>query len=393
MPKILSFFSGAGFLDLGFEFAGFEVIFSNEYHEPFSRAYRHSREKLHLALPRQTASSITEFASDLSKSRDLASLVKSSKRGGELVGFIGGPPCPDFSVGGRNRGRHGENGKLSLAYVQLICEHKPDFFLFENVKGLWRTKMHRAFFEELKVLLWNAGYRTSERLINSIEFGVPQDRDRIILLGFRDSVDSARSFVMGGLSEFFPWEMHALYPSRRAFSIDWPTTKPFYENDDLPKPAHLPSQLTVEHWFQANAVEEHSNAEHCFKPRAGLARFKTVQEGDDSRKSYKRLHRWRYSPTACYGNNEVHLHPYKARRISVAEALAIQSAPPGFELPSTMTLSDMFKTVGNGVPVKAAHALACTIKSFIEGSNAKNYPSGDRARNQPFAEESGLHIH
>jgi len=280
-----------------------------------------------------------------------------------------------------------------LAFVELICQHKPDFFLFENVKGLWRTKMHRAFFEELKVMLWNAGYRTSERLINSIEFGVPQDRDRIILVGFRETVDSARSYAMGGLSEFFPWEMHASYPGCRVFGIDWPTTKPFCEDDDLPKPGHLPSQLTVEHWFRTNDVEAHPNSVHCFKPRAGLARFKTVLEGDDSKKSYKRLHRWRYSPTACYGNNEVHLHPYKARRISVAEALAIQSAPPGFELPPTMTLSDMFKTVGNGVPVKAAYALACTIKSFIEGANAKNHSSGDSTRHQSIAEESSLHVY
>ena len=65
------------------------------------------------------------------------------------------------------------------------------------------------------------------------------------------------------------------------------------------------------------------------------------------------MHRWRYSPTAAYGNNEVHIHPYKPRRISVAEALAIQSLPAIFELPETMTLSDMFKSIGNGVPFLA----------------------------------------
>src|SRR5207245_5072517 len=98
-------------------------------------------------------------------------------------------------------------------------------------------------------------------------------------------------------------------------------------------PKDIPLDLTVEQWFRQNSVSEHPNAEHCFKPRAGLARFEAVEEGDDSRKSFKRLHRWRYSPTACYGNNEVHLHPYEARRISVAEALAIQSLPKEFELP------------------------------------------------------------
>ena len=90
-----------------------------------------------------------------------------------------------------------------------------------------------------------------------------------------------------------------------------------------------------------------------------------ISEGDDGKKSYKRLHRWRYSPTAAYGNNEVHLHPFKPRRLTVAEALAIQSLPANFELPSTMTLSNMFKTIGNGVPYLAALGLAKSILNHI----------------------------
>ena len=94
--------------------------------------------------------------------------------------------------------------------------------------------------------------------------------------------------------------------------------------------------------------------------------MKIIAEGDDRKKSYKRLHRWRYSPTAAYGNNEVHLHPYKARRLSVAEALAIQSLPKEFQLPSEMSLTDKFKTVGNGVPYLLAYEVAKTIKEFLE---------------------------
>ena len=96
--------------------------------------------------------------------------------------------------------------------------------------------------------------------------------------------------------------------------------------------------------------------------------FSVIDEGDDLKKSYKRLHRWRYSPTAAYGNNEVHLHPYKARRISAAEALAIQSLPKDFVIPENTTLTDMFKTIGNGVPYLAARGLAQTIFDFIYNS-------------------------
>ena len=92
----------------------------------------------------------------------------------------------------------------------------------------------------------------------------------------------------------------------------------------------------------------------------------SIAEGDDSRKSYKRLHRWRYSPTVAYGNNEVHLHPYKARRLTVAEALALQSLPKEFSLPPEMSLTDKFKTTGNGVPFKLSSGIAKTIYDFLE---------------------------
>ena len=100
-------------------------------------------------------------------------------------------------------------------------------------------------------------------------------------------------------------------------------------------------------------------------PKAGLIRMQTIPEGDVSKKSYKRIHRWRYSPTACYGNNEVHLHPYKERRLSAAEAMAIQTLPKEFCLPQDMTLSDMFKTIGNGVPFVLANGVAKTILKFF----------------------------
>ena len=130
-------------------------------------------------------------------------------------------------------------------------------------------------------------------------------------------------------------------------------------------PPEIPKNLTVQHWFDTNRVEEHPNAGDCFKPKAALPKFRTIDEGDDSKKCFKRLHRWRYSPTAAYGNNEVHLHPYRARRISVAEALSIQSLPKEFILPPDMTLTDKFKTIGNGVPFLAAQGIARSVRDFL----------------------------
>jgi DNA (cytosine-5)-methyltransferase 1 len=373
IPRIFSFFSGSGFLDLGFETGGFNIVYVNEIFSPFMAAYRYSREMLKLPSPEYgyhhgETGDITQLFAGV-QAQQLQELVQDCHHSNHIVGFIGGPPCPDFSIGGKNRGYLGENGKLSDAYVELVCRNSPDFFLFENVKGLWRTKKHRQFFESLKLKLQQADYVLTENLINAIEYGVPQDRERIILLGFQKSFldDIGIKFISdSGLSSLnFPWLNHILYPQNKVFAYPWSQCEPFREDSVMPCPDGIPQALTVEYWFRKNAVSAHPNAHHYFQPRAGMQKFASIAEGDDTKKSFKRLHRWRYSPTACYGNNEVHLHPYKARRISVAEALAIQSLPANFVLPENMSLTNMFKTIGNGVPYLASKALAQKILDFL----------------------------
>lgn len=374
-PCIFSFFSGSGFLDLGFELSGFNVVYVNEIFPPFMQAYRYSRQCLNLPLPEYgyceaDEADVTQLVAGKPASR-LRELMQDARKNHDIVGFIAGPPCPDFSIGGKNRGQEGDKGQLSASYIELICQRQPDFFLFENVKGLWRTKKHKAFYDELKHKLADAGYFFVERLINAIEYGVPQDRDRIILIGFRKTLIKNLGIFIDEKNPMlpensFPWQSQILYPKSKVFSNPWPERNAFTSDAFLPCPDGIPQELTVEFWFQKNDVLNHPNAEHSFQPRAGIKRFAEVDEGDDSKKSFKRLHRWRYSPTACYGNNEVHLHPYKVRRLSVAETLAIQSLPKEFALPNQMTLTNMFKTVGNGVPYLASQAIAQTIYQFLQ---------------------------
>lgn len=359
--KIFSFFSGTGFLDLGFETNGFDVEFVNEFHPAFMNAYQYSRERMGLRKPMYGY-----FTGDINKflverKDELLSWISDARKDGSLVGFIGGPPCPDFSVAGKNRGRDGDNGKLSLSYTRLIIEMQPDFFLFENVKGLWRTARHRAFYEELKDSIQKAGYSITDRLTNALEYGAPQDRDRILMFGIHTS-------LIGNVSmDKFPWTKYQKYTMEEIKNLPWPETTSFQENGKTKIPDNLPQELTVQYWFDKNDVENHLNGNDYFTPRGGLVRMQSIEEGDVSKKSYKRLHRWRYSPTVAYGNNEVHLHPYKARRISAAEALSLQTLPKKFELPPEMTLTDKFKTIGNGVPYILSSGIAKTIFDFMEG--------------------------
>lgn len=360
--RIFSFFSGSGFLDLGFEKSGFTIDLVNEYSASFINAYKFARKNMNISSPKYGYSNIDVNLYLNEKSEELRNNMADARKDGGIVGFIGGPPCPDFSVAGKQKGGDGDNGKLSQSYVDLIINQLPDFFLFENVKGLWKTAKHREYYEKLKSQLINAGYILTDRLTNALEFGAPQDRDRILLFGVKPNmlrnVDDINNFQ---------WDKYVKYEMSEIKNINWPGCEEFGVDSDRKCPDGIPRELTVDYWFKHNDVCNHPNSSDHFIPRQGLPKMLAIPEGDDSKKSYKRLHRWRYSPTVCYGNNEVHLHPYKARRLSVAEALALQSLPKEFALPNDMSLTDKFKTVGNGVPFLLAKGIAATIYDFLSG--------------------------
>lgn len=356
MPiKLYSFFAGVGFLDLGFQNAGFDIVFVNEYNERFLQAYQYARRNdPHIPQYGYSNNDVRNYLADDVWNKAFPDFRQDNDT---LIGFIGGPPCPDFSTAGKNEGETGENGQLTSVYVNLITKRQPDFFVFENVKGLYRTKKHKVFYDRMKRRLYNAGYSLFDSIQNALEYGVPQYRDRLILIGFKRTRFGQRLQY-----EFGAHRVHFLEDIN---NINWPTIEPFVENGFLEMPQGIMPELTVEHWFEQNNVNNHPNGNDVFNV-INQERFITIPEGDSTGKSFKRLHRWRYSPTAAYGNNEVHLHPYLPRRISVSEALAIQSLPETFELPKDLPLSDKFKMVGNGVPYLLAFGIATELYEWIE---------------------------
>lgn len=365
---LFSFFAGAGLLDFGFEDEGFVPVLVNESHRPFLDAYIHSRQKM--GRPAPAYGYLHGSAASLIKDKWsgwLRNRVTAARATGLPVGFVGGPPCPDFSTAGKQRGKDGEHGRLSQVYVDFVVAQQPDFFVFENVQGLWQR--HGEFYRHIQNQLIAAGYLLTERVANALEYGAPQNRGRVIIVGFHNSYLTRFHTVSlhESLARF--WQNEVRYSMEQVLAMPWPTKDVFKLKGIRLQPVDIAKELTVQYWFGRNHVVSHPNAVHAFKPQAGLQRMLTVQEGDTSKKSFKRLHRWRYSPTAAYGNNEVHLHPYLARRITVAEALAIQSLPRGFELPPEMTLSDMFKAVGNGVPYLMARGIARSIARFMQEQN------------------------
>jgi DNA (cytosine-5)-methyltransferase 1 len=360
---ILSFFTGGGFFDLGFKQAGFPICWTNDNCPAFIAAYERGMSSWLSSLRGKTVKA--RIANDRSVC-DLSarSVLKEAFGDSRPIhfGVIGGPPCPDFSNGGIHAGGNGSNGKLTSVFVDMICSLHPSFFVIENVPGLYRFHKHRAFLERKMSQLQERGYAVDYKILNALELGVPQDRERLFVVGFKKPIaHRAVGRKLAAETGWFPWPAIDAYCGAKRLA--WPKTAPFGKKPA--KPAEVPIELTVYPALLGNGnPEDIANGREFFNPHSG--RFKEIPEGDVARKSFKRLHRYRFSPTAWYGNQEVHLHPWKARRLSVREALRIQSVPDEYILPEELSLSAKFKLICNGVPCVMAFHLATAVKSFLK---------------------------
>lgn len=361
---VISFFTGGGFLDLGLEQAGFSVAWTNESNTAIADMYESAmtawRKSQNRNLPSAQISS-RESIADLKAAPILRSAFP--KGAPKTFGVIGGPPCPDFSTGGTHNGHKGENGKLTKTFVDMIMRLQPTFFLIENVAGLYVFRKHRKFLDQQISLLRDDGrYLVDCRLLNALELGVPQSRERVFVIGCRKRI-AERALgrpVDWNESGWFPWPEVPAYSGAKKF--DWPITNRFGKAPK--KPALIPEELTVYPALAGNGdPEELPNGKEYFNSYS--EKFWQRDEGDVSSKSFKRLHRYRYSPTAWYGNREVHLHPWKPRRLSAREALRIQSVPDEYILPPEFSLSGKFQLICNGVPCRMAELLGIKLNDFI----------------------------
>ena len=183
--KVISLFSGAGGLDIGFEKAGFEIAVSIEVDPSCCETLRANRPNLTIINK-----SITEVtSSEIMKEGHLKPC--------EAALVIGGPPCQSFSIAGLRKGLDDERGKLLFEYIRVVRECLPVGFVLENVKGLTNWDKGRALkmlIDELSKPIEYKGktycYTVSEpRVLNSVDYGVPQYRERLILVGNRLGLD------------------------------------------------------------------------------------------------------------------------------------------------------------------------------------------------------------
>jgi DNA (cytosine-5)-methyltransferase 1 len=162
--KVVSFFAGAGGLDLGFENAGFDVVWANEYDKEIWETFERNHKKTIL---------------------DRRSIVDvPSSEVPDCDGIIGGPPCQSWSEAGSKRGIADKRGQLFYEFMRILADKKPKFFLAENVSGML-LPAHKDALANIKQMFKDIGYELSFELLNVSDYGVPQDRKRVFFIGYR----------------------------------------------------------------------------------------------------------------------------------------------------------------------------------------------------------------
>lgn len=171
---VASFFSGGGGLDIGFHRAGFNIVFANDVQSLFCETLKANKGKY--------------FSQELQVSDKDIRLIEAIELPQNIDLVIGGPPCQTFSASGRRAGgaagRLDKRGNLFEAYCRLISEIKPKAFLFENVRGILGTHKGKDW-EEIVKAFSSIGYKVSHRILDACDYGVPQQRERLFLVGHK----------------------------------------------------------------------------------------------------------------------------------------------------------------------------------------------------------------
>jgi len=181
--NIVSLFSGCGGLDLGFSSAklqnssssGFNIIWANEYNKTIHSTYELNHPSTYLDKRDIRTISLSEIPN--------------------CDGIIGGPPCQSWSIGGNKKGIEDSRGQLFWNYIKVIQDKQPKFFLAENVKGILSPK-HKTDFNNILQQLEDCNYNVSFKLLNSANYNVPQDRERVIIIGYRKDLNITPEFPL-----------------------------------------------------------------------------------------------------------------------------------------------------------------------------------------------------
>lgn len=318
----ISLFSGGGGLDLGAHFAGYKSLLVSDIIPQYTATIKHNLP--HVNVYNDDAMELTP-----QKIRDMSGID------GDVDLIIAGPPCQAFSIIGKRQSLNDPRGQLTIKYFELVSGLRPKAFVFENVPGLL-TVNKGADFENLKnYILETTGYRLFIKTLNAVNFGVPQFRERLFIVGFR--------------------------PDINADIFQFPTAPTGRYAAALPE--KVPSKFALE-----NVVGLPNQDIRVHTP-AVRERFDAVPQGGRDRGSYSdRLKADAPSGTVLIGSSaggaRPHIHPFEPRVLTVREAARLQSFPDWYEFCGSRT--EQYRQVGNAVPPLMAFEVLSAIKKVLE---------------------------
>jgi len=325
--NLVSFFAGAGGLDLGFEQAGFNVIWANEYDKEIWETYE--KNHTHVKLDRRSIIDIKENEVP------------------ECDGIIGGPPCQSWSEAGSLRGINDKRGQLFFDFIRILEAKQPKFFLAENVSGMLAPR-HTEALKNIKKMFKNAGYRLSFKLLNASDFGVPQDRKRVFFVGIRE--DLRFKFK-------FPKPLNEKITLQDAISDLMDSVIPAKEGNRT----NLNECSTPNHEYMTGGFSSIYMSRN--RVRSWDEQSFTIQAGGRHAPLHPQAPKMRLieqnKREFVKGKEQLY------RRLSVRECARIQTFPDDFTFYYT-NITAGYKMIGNAVPVNLAKNIAISIKHQIE---------------------------
>lgn len=337
--KTVSLFSGAGGLDLGLKNAGFDLVWANDILPAAVENYRHN---------------IGEIVQ-----KDITTVEPDEIPNADVI--VGGFPCQPFSTAGKRLGPEDDRGNLYLEIIRLVNTKKPKVVVFENVRGMLSMKNQDGskFMDTVVYLLENAGdgYDVKYKLLKSSDYGVPQNRYRVVVVAFRKDLK---------IDYQFPEPTTKNWDSLTVGSI-------------LDIPDNVPNKEDI--W----ELSPQSKALIKFIPEGGSWKNVPYEELPDRLKKIRDNMKKYHSPNFYrrFGRNEINgtitaaatpensgiLHPTEDRRYSVREIARIQTFPDTYEFVGK-SVSSMYKVIGNAVPPLLAEIIGTSIKEALKQSGS-----------------------
>ena len=328
--KISSFFTGAGGLDLGFKNSGAQILYANEFDKSiWSTFERNFTKKTNTFLDKR---SITDVNAEEVPDCD---------------GIIGGPPCQSWSEAGALRGIEDKRGQLFFDFIRILKTKKPKFFLAENVSGMM-AKRHSEALKNIIKLFEKSGYNVTYKLLNTSDFGVPQDRKRVIFVGYRKDLE--KKFIHPDPVKDEKISLKdAIWDLRNNALPAKEMNKSNHEKCKIPNHEYMTGSFSTI-YMSRNRVRSWN--EQSFTIQAGGRHAPIHPQAPEMIlvEKDKRI----FAP----GKEKLY------RRLSVRECARIQTFPDDFIF-DYENIADGYKMIGNAVPVRFAEILAKKIKRDI----------------------------